>query len=35
MNLVFIIILVAIIIIGFITITYIFNYNKLQEMKKF
>lgn len=32
MNLIFIIILVAIIIIGFITINYIFNYNKLQEM---
>ena len=32
MNLIFIIILIAIIIIGFITINYIFNYNKLQEM---
>lgn len=32
MNLIFIIILVTIMIIGFITINYIFNYNKLQEM---
>ena len=32
MNLIFIIILITIIIIGFIIISYIFNYNKLQEM---
>lgn len=32
MNLILIIILIAIIIIGFITMQYIFNFNKLQEM---